>query len=201
MWKKLEVSQQTRLEEKIETIQHHFSKIMEALGLDLANPSIKDTPARVAKMYVDELFSGLDSENFPQMRYFECTDELRKMVLEKEIAVESVCEHHFVPITGKAAVAYIPKNKLIGLSKIPRLVNYFCKKPQLQERLTTEIANALSLLLETDDVAVWIQAKHFCVAIRGIKDQSALTITQDLRGKFKTDRALAEQFLLNIQQS
>jgi GTP cyclohydrolase I len=192
--KKLDISR----EEKIETIQHHFSKIMEALDLDLSDSSLKDTPARVAKMYVDELFSGLNPENFPKMRYFECTDEMRKMVLEKEIAVESVCEHHFVPISGKAAVAYIPKDKLIGLSKIPRLVNYFCKKPQLQERLTTEIASALSLLLETDDVAVWIQAKHFCVATRGIKDPNALTITQDLRGKFKTDLALAEQFLLNI---
>lgn len=186
-------------EEKIETIGHHFAKIMEALGLDLSSPSIADTPRRVAKMYVEELFSGLDSDNFPEMRYFEPPAEKRELVMIKDIAIESMCEHHFVPISGKAAVGYIPNQKLLGLSKIPRLVDYFCRRPQLQERLTSEIFTALSLLLETEDIAIWIEARHFCVTMRGVKDAASTTVTQRFGGRFERESALAEQFLLNLR--
>jgi GTP cyclohydrolase I len=182
-------------EEKLKAIEHHFAKIMQALGLDLTEPSLAKTPERVAKMYVDEFFAGLDPENFPKMTYFDPPDTDGKLVLIRDIAVESICEHHFVPMSGKAHIAYLPKKKILGLSKIPRLVNYFCKRPQVQERLTPQIADALVHLLETEDIAVRIEAKHYCIAMRGIKDTSSLTITQDLRGKFRTDLALAQQFL------
>jgi GTP cyclohydrolase I len=182
--------------EKIEAIEHHFAKIMEMLGLDLSEPSLEDTPRRVAKMYVEELFVGLDPQNFPEISYFAAPSQ--EMIVIKDIVVNSMCEHHFVPMSGKACIAYLPKEKLIGLSKIPRIVEYFCKRPQLQERLTFQIANALSLLLETDDIAVSIEAKHFCVSMRGVKDPESTTLTQDLRGKFKTDALTAQQFFANL---
>ncbi len=184
--------------EKLKAIEYHFAQIMQTLGLDLTQPSLADTPKRVAKMYVDEFFSGLDPENFPRMSFFDPPEADAEMVLIRDITVESICEHHFVPMSGHAYVAYLPNKKIIGLSKIPRLVNYFCRRPQLQERLTAQIANALVHLLETEDVAVWIEAKHYCIAMRGIKDTSSTTVTQDLRGKFRSDSTLAQQFLLSI---
>lgn len=189
----------TAQEEKIETIAHHFGKIMEALGLDISRSPLAETPVRFAKMYVNELFKGLDPDNFPRMSYFDPPSS--EMVLVKEISVESMCEHHFVPISGKASVAYLPNKKLLGLSKIPRLVDYFCRRPQLQERLTSEIASSLSLLLETEDVAVLIEAKHSCVSMRGIKDASSLAVTTDLRGKFRSDPIFAEQFFSVLTRS
>lgn len=184
--------------EKIQAIEHHFAKIMEALGLDLQDPALSETPARVARMYVEELFSGLDPDNFPKIAYFDPPSSQEKnLVMIRNIQIESMCEHHFVPISGRACVAYLPNQKLIGLSKIPRLVRYFCRRPQLQERLTTQIATALSLLLETENVAVKIKAHHYCVSMRGARDAASQTITQELRGKFQTDPILSQQFISN----
>jgi GTP cyclohydrolase IA len=183
----------TSQEEKIRTIEAHFEKILEALGLDLSDESLAKTPRRIAQMYVSELFCGLDPENFPQMSYL--PDNSSNLVLVKEISVNSTCQHHFVPMTGSASVAYIPNGKILGLSKVNRLVDYFCRRPQLQERLTNEIASSLSLILGTEDVAVAITATHACVTMRGIKDKSSITRTHALRGKFQSDTALrAELF-------
>lgn len=187
------------VDEKIETIAHHFGKIMEALGLDINTPSLVDTPKRVAKMYVQELFRGLDPDLFPKMTYFSnpAPEEEGKMVAVRNITFYSMCEHHFVPISGSVSCAYLPQKKLLGLSKINRLVDYFSRRPQIQERLTMQIANSLSMLLETENVAVRILAKHYCVTMRGIQDPHSETLTQDLRGKFLTDASLTQQFLAN----
>ena len=171
--------------EKIEQIQEYFAKIMETLGLDLTNDSLKGTPYRVAKMYVKEIFQGLDPKNKPEARTFSNGYEYRDMVIEKNIQVTSFCEHHFLPFIGKAHVAYISKGKVIGLSKINRLVDYFSRRPQVQERLTLQIADALSEAMETEDVAVFIDSKHLCVSIRGIKDTASSTITSEFRGAFE----------------
>lgn len=186
-------------QEQIETIAHHFGKIMEALGLDISASPLADTPRRVAKMYVEELFRGLDPDLFPKMAYFSAPtpEEKGKIVAIRNITFNSMCEHHFVPMNGSVSIAYVPNKKLLGLSKINRLVDYFSRRPQIQERLTTEIANSLSLLLETDDIAVRILAKHHCVTMRGIQDPNSETLTQDLRGKFLSDPALVQQFLAN----
>ena len=187
------------LDEKIETIAHHFGKIMEALGLDIRTPPLADTPKRVARMYVEELFTGLDPDQFPEMAYFSppAPEEEGKLVAIRDITFNRMCEHHFVPMSGTASIAYLPKKKLLGLSKINRLVDYFSRRPQIQERLTVQIANSLSLLLETEDVAVRILATHQCVTMRGIQDPNSKTLTQDFRGKFLTDASLVQQFLAN----
>ena len=171
-------------EEKIHVIENHFRGIMKALGLDLNDDSLKETPQRVARMYVKEVFSGLNEKNKPEVTLFENKYQYNKMLVEKGITLFSYCEHHFVPIIGKAHVAYISKGKVIGLSKINRLVQYYSSRPQVQERLTVQIAEGLKKAIGTEDVAVIIDAVHLCVASRGIKDTNSSTITANYSGKF-----------------
>ena len=173
--------------EKIDIIQDHFKEIMETLGLDLNDDSLKGTPYRVAKMFVKEIFNGLDPKNKPEARTFSNNYDYNDMVMEKNIQVTSFCEHHFLPFIGKAHVAYIASGKVIGLSKINRLVDYFSRRPQVQERVTLQLADALSEAMETDDVAVFIDSKHLCVSTRGIRDVSSSTITTEFRGAFKEE--------------
>jgi GTP cyclohydrolase I len=171
-------------EEKIRLISQHFKQIMEILGLDLEDDSLRDTPRRVAKMYVKEIFSGLDPKNKPDITLFENNYQYRQMLVEKNITVYSSCEHHFVPIIGKAHVAYYSSGKVIGLSKLNRIVQYYCKRPQVQERLTEDIAAALKEALQTEDVAVVIDAAHLCVASRGVNDVNSTTVTSHYSGRF-----------------
>jgi GTP cyclohydrolase I len=180
--------------EKIDKIQDHFKEIMHTLGLDLEDDSLKGTPYRVAKMYVKEIFNGLDPKNRPEARTFSNNYDYNDMVMEKNIQVTSFCEHHFLPFIGKAHVAYIASGKVIGLSKINRLVDYFSRRPQVQERLTLQIADALSDAMGTEDVAVFIDSKHLCVSTRGIRDVSSSTITTEFRGAFK-DEATQRKFI------
>lgn len=184
---------------KIEAISYHFREIMETLGLDLSDESLSGTPDRVAKMYVEEIFSGLNPENKPKIALFENKYQYRQMLVEKDITLFSNCEHHFVPIYGKAHVAYISSGKVIGLSKLNRIVRYFAQRPQVQERLTEQIARELQTVLETDDVAVLIDAHHMCVSSRGIKDTASSTVTSFYGGKFQKD-STRNEFLtyLNI---
>jgi GTP cyclohydrolase I len=179
---------------KIELIQKHFSEIMHILGLDLSDDSLKGTPYRVAKMFVKEQFKGLDPKNKPKPTLFENNFQYREMLVEKDIHFFSTCEHHFVPIYGKAHVAYISNGKVIGLSKLNRIVDYYSKRPQVQERLTVEIANELKEVLGTEDVAVIMDARHLCVASRGIKDTSSATVTASYSGKFNDMQTRAELF-------
>jgi GTP cyclohydrolase I len=172
-------------EEKLATIAEHFEAILNVLGLDTNHPSLARTPERVAKMYVEELFAGLDPEAFPSPSYFDEGFEPGSLIEVRDITVQSTCEHHFLPFIGTATISYRPKTKILGLSKINRIVDYFARRPQLQERLTQQIADSLSLLLETDDIAVRIEAKHLCVAMRGASDHSSLTVTEILRGTFR----------------
>ena len=172
-------------EEKIEIIEHHFAAIMQTLGLDLSDDSLSGTPYRVAKMYVKEIFSGLNPANKPTLSVFENKYGYHKMLVEKNITLHSNCEHHFVPILGKVHVAYIPAEKVIGLSKINRIVQYYAQRPQVQERLSLQIANELKTALQTNDVAVYIDAKHLCVSTRGVKDESSSTITTIYSGQFE----------------
>lgn len=190
-------------EEKIECIKEHFKGIMETLGLDLSNPSLSQTPNRVAKMYVKEIFSGLDPKNFPEMSFFEndFSDKSHSNIIFVKSNFTSFCEHHFVPMNGIAYVAYLPKKKIIGLSKIPRIINYFSNRPQLQERLSAQIADSLSILLETENVAVSIVANHYCMIARGVKDDSSQTITNVLRGEFSSNAALREEFFNGINRT
>lgn len=178
--------------ERKERIEAHFRSIMLLLGLDLTDDSLKDTPSRVAKMYVDEVFKGLKYENFPKCTTVENKMKYDEMVLEKDIQVSSMCEHHLVTIWGKAHVAYIPKNKVLGLSKINRIVDYFARRPQIQERLNEQVFHALQYILETEDVAVVIEAEHFCVKQRGIQDVNSKTITSKIGGSFKKTEVRAE---------
>lgn len=180
--------------EKKQRIEHHFREIMETLGLDLTDDSLKGTPARVAKMYVEEIFSGLNPKNKPEVALFENKYDYRQMLLEKDITFYSNCEHHFVPLFGKAHVAYISSGSIIGLSKLNRIVNYYAQRPQVQERLTVQIARELKAALQTEDVAIVIEARHLCVSSRGIKDTSASTITSYYGGQFSED-AKRNEFL------
>lgn len=177
---------------KIELIQEHFKEIMQILGLDLKDDSLKGTPYRVAKMYVKEIFSGLDPKNKPKLALFENKYKYNEMLVEKDITLYSNCEHHFVPIVGKAHVAYISNGYVIGLSKINRIVQYFAKRPQVQERLTVQIANELKNALKTEDVAIVIDAKHLCVSSRGVEDRTSSTVTSHFSGKFLNDATKAE---------
>jgi GTP cyclohydrolase I len=179
-------------EDKIEHIQEHFRKIMDILGLDLTDDSLKGTPYRVAKMYVKEIFSGLNPANKPKIALFENKYQYNEMLIEKNILLQSTCEHHFLPIYGKAHVAYIANGKVIGLSKINRIVQYFAKRPQVQERLSMQILEELKTALGTEDVAVYVDAKHMCVSTRGIKDITSSTITTAYSGKFKEDSSRKE---------
>lgn len=182
-------------ESKIEIIAKHFEGIMQTLGLDLKNDSLQETPKRIAKMYVNEIFSGLYKENFPKMTTIENEMQYDQMVLVQRIHVLSVCEHHFQTIDGYATVAYIPGKKVIGLSKINRIVQFFSKRPQVQERLTKQIADCLQTVLETEDVAVHINARHYCVISRGVEDSHSSTTTSDLRGHFKSKSETRTEFL------
>ncbi|WP_024771534.1 GTP cyclohydrolase I FolE [Aquimarina macrocephali] len=170
--------------EKIENIQHHFSEIMKELGLDLTDDSLSGTPYRVAKMYVKELFYGLNPKNRPKISTFDNKYGYQKMLVEHNITIDSSCEHHFLPIVGTAHVGYIPKNKVVGLSKINRLVDYYSHRPQVQERLCLQILKDLQQTLETKDVIVVVSAKHLCVSSRGIKDKSSFTTTIEYGGQF-----------------
>lgn len=174
-------------EEKIVAIAEKFGDIMDILGLDRSDDSLKGTPLRVAKMYVQEVFQGLDPKNRPEPKLFKNNFRYNQMLVEKNITVHSYCEHHFVPIIGKAHVAYISNGNVIGLSKINRVVRYFSKRPQVQERLTEQIAAQLKSDLNTEDVAVYIEADHFCVATRGVEDSSSSTITTHFGGCFEDD--------------
>ncbi len=174
-------------EEKIKTIEHHFEKIMLALGLDLTDDSLRGTPRRVAKMYINELFRGLDPKNKPKMSTFENKYNYAEMLVEKNITIYSNCEHHFLPIVGKAHVAYIPNGKVIGLSKINRIVDYYSRRPQVQERLALQILNEIKTTLGTEDVAVFVDAEHMCVSSRGVQDQTSSTVTIEYSGKFKEE--------------
>lgn len=180
--------------EKIDQIERKFADIMQILGLDLSDDSLRGTPRRVAKMYVQEIFQGLNPANKPEARLFENKYRYGQMLVERDITLHSYCEHHFVPITGKAHVAYISSGKVIGLSKINRIVRYFAKRPQVQERLTEQIAAELKKVLETEDVAVIIEADHMCVSTRGIEDTASSTVTVHYSGKFKTEPYRNELF-------
>jgi len=182
-------------QEKKEKIAKLFGKIMDVMGLDLTDDSLKGTPERVAKMYIDEIFSGLNPNNKPKIALFDNIYQYNQMLVEKNITFYSNCEHHFVPIIGKAHIAYISSGKVIGLSKLNRIVQYYAKRPQVQERLTNQIAEDLKNTLQTDDVAVIIDAKHLCVSSRGIKDDTSATITSYYGGKFNTPTKINE--LLN----
>ena len=170
--------------EKIHNIKKYFAKIMEELGLDLSDDSLSGTPYRFAKMYVKELFYGLNPENKPKLSTFENKYGYQKMVVEQNINIDSSCEHHFLPIVGHAHIAYIPKDKVIGLSKINRIVDYYSHRPQVQERLCLQILKELQDTLETKDVIVVINAKHLCVSSRGIKDKNSFTSTIEYGGCF-----------------
>ena len=170
---------------------------METLGLDLLDDSLKDTPGRVAKMYVKEIFSGLNPSNKPAISLFENKYQYNQMLVEKDISFYSNCEHHFVPIFGKAHVAYISSGTVIGLSKLNRIVNYYAKRPQVQERLTVQIATDLQEILQTKDVAVLMDAKHLCVSSRGIRDNSASTITSFYGGRFN-EESVKRDFMMSI---
>lgn len=188
-------------EEKIRRITTKFTEIMEVLGLDLADDSLAQTPHRVAKMYVNEVFSGLDPKKFPKMTVIENKMNYDQMIVVQGITCLSFCEHHFLPIDGVATVAYIPNKKVIGLSKINRIVQYFSRRPQVQERLTKQITDCLQYILGTDHVAVHVSAKHYCVVMRGIEDTSSITSTSDVRGDFKNRQETREEFLQHIKKS
>lgn len=180
---------------KKKAIAKHFAKIMETMGLDLTDDSLQDTPERVAKMYVDEIFSGLDYNNFPKCTTVENKMNYDAMVVEKDITCISSCEHHFVTIDQKSYIAYIPKQKVLGLSKLNRIAKFFAQRPQIQERFAEQVFHALCFILETEDVAVVVRGKHYCVAQRGVEDSSSSTITSKLGGAFKTDNALRKEFM------
>lgn len=185
-------------DEKIAIIEKHFAAIMDTLGLDLTDDSLRGTPKRVAKMYVQEIFSGLNPANRPAVTLFENKYKYNQMLVEKNITFYSNCEHHFVPIYGKAHVAYISSGKVIGLSKLNRFVQYFAKRPQVQERLSMQIGRELQKILKTEDVAVVIDALHLCVSSRGVNDTSASTVTAFYGGKFK-EETTKQEFLRYLE--
>jgi len=179
-------------EEKKIKIEGLFREIMDVMGLDLNDDSLKGTPKRVAKMYIDEIFSGLNPQNKPKIALFDNKYQYNQMLVEKNIQFYSNCEHHFVPIIGKAHLAYISSGKVIGLSKLNRIVQYYAKRPQVQERFTNQIASHLKEVLETEDVAVIVDAKHLCVSSRGVKDDSSSTVTSYYGGKFNSTKKIVE---------
>ncbi len=182
-------------DEKRERLTTLFTQVTETLGLDLTDDSLCDTPARIAKMYVHEIFSGLDYANFPKITVIENKMRTDEMVMVRDIGITSTCEHHFVTIDGLARIAYLPANKIIGLSKINRLVRFFAQRPQVQERLTQQLLIALQTLLETENVAVSINAVHYCVKARGVMDASSSTTTTALGGTFKSSATTRAEFL------
>ena len=184
-------------EQKYDKLKGLFTEVVDTLGLDLNDDSLAETPHRIAKMYVHEIFSGLDYETFPKIALIENKMQVDEMVKVNNISLTSTCEHHFVTIDGYAKVAYIPNEKIIGLSKINRIVRFFAKRPQVQERLTQQILIALQALLETDNVAVSINATHYCVKSRGVMDATSETSTTALGGDFKTNSNTRAEFLSN----
>lgn len=184
--------------EKIKAISYHFREIMNTLGLDLTDDSLRGTPHRVAKMYVKEIFAGLNPANKPKVALFDNKYEYGQMLVEKNITLFSNCEHHFVPIYGYAHVAYISSGKVIGLSKLNRIVQYYASRPQVQERLTMQIGRELQEILGTKDVAVVINARHMCVASRGIKDSASETVTSFYDGQFN-EQSTKNEFLQHIK--
>lgn len=185
-------------EEKMEKIESKFREIMDVLGLDLNDDSLSGTPKRVAKMYVKEIFSGINPKNHPDVKTFENVYGYKHMLVERDINVNSTCEHHFLPIVGHAHVAYIPNGRVVGLSKLNRIVDHYARRPQVQERLTRQILHALQELLGTDDVAVVIDAKHLCVSSRGIQDESSSTVTASYSGLFDNDVDTRNEFLSHM---
>jgi len=187
------------LSEKTETKTHmikdNMHDLLDVLGMDVEDDSIKDTPKRLAKMYVGELFWGLDYQYFPKCTVVDNKMQAKEMVVRQNVPVKSMCEHHFMPIAGNATVAYLPDKKLIGLSKMDRIVDFFSRRPQVQERLTEQIAAALKFILGTEDVAVVIKAQHFCVSHRGVGSPDSTTVTSRLHGKFFTVSELRAEFL------
>lgn len=179
---------------KMQKIEEHFREIMNILGMDLTDDSLRGTPKRVAKMYVREIFSGLNPQNKPEIALFENKYKYKEMLVEKDITFYSNCEHHFVPIFGKAHVAYISNGQVIGLSKINRVVQYFARRPQVQERLTIQIAEELKRVLNTEDVAIVIDAVHLCVSSRGVQDNDSKTVTSHFGGKFNDESSRREFF-------
>ena len=182
-------------QEKIDKIEKNFNQILDTLGLDRGDDSLIDSPKRIAKMYVNEIFWGLDYEAFPKATVVENKMKYNEMVIVKNISVQSYCEHHFVVIDGLACVAYVPKEKVLGLSKINRIVEYFAKRPQIQERLTEQIYHALCFILETENIAVMIDGDHYCVKSRGVEDTGSSTITSRLGGAFKSDHKARAEFI------
>ncbi len=185
-------------EDSIKNIEYHFDKIMKVLGLDLTDDSLKDTPQRVAKMFINEIFWGLQVNKFPKCTVIENKMKYNEMVTERRIPVNSFCEHHFVAISGSAIVSYIPDKYILGLSKLNRIVDYFSRRPQVQERLTEQIYHATSLILGTENVAVMIKAQHFCVKCRGVSHQDCDTITTKLGGKYLLPSARNEFMTSNL---
>jgi len=181
--------------EKIDIIRNNFQDIMETLGLDMNDDSLQDTPNRVAKMYVNEIFWGLDYEAFPKCTTIDNKMHYDEMVVERGINVQSNCEHHFVVIDGVATVGYIPNKTVLGLSKMNRIVEYFSKRPQVQERLTEQIFHSLQYILDTEDVAVVIDAQHFCVKSRGVEDVGSSTVTSRMGGAFKDNAITRNEFM------
>lgn len=186
-------------ERQLDTIRDSFVEIMTAIGLDLKDDSLNETPTRIAKMYLNEIFWGLDYDNFPKITTIDNKMQYESMLLERCIKVSSTCEHHFIPMMGEAFIAYIPDKKVIGLSKINRIVEFFSRRPQVQERLTEQIFYTLCHLLETDNVAVLIKAEHTCVKLRGVEDVNSDTITSRLGGHFLEGSALRNEFYQSIK--
>ena len=181
-------------------IEKHMREVLQLIGLDLTDDSIEETPVRMAKMYLDEIFTGMDYANFPKITNIRNRMKVSEMVLVNDITLTSTCEHHFVTIDGKVSVAYYPKDWVIGLSKISRVVAFLAQRPQVQERLTEQILTALQTILQTDDVAVYVKATHFCVKCRGIKDTNSYTVTSAFGGVFLEDRETRKEFLSLISK-
>ncbi len=175
-------------------IAKYIYKIMILLNLDLTDDSLKNTPVRISKMYTNEIFSGLNYKNFPKITFMDNKIKVNEMIMIKNILLISTCEHHFITIHGQATVAYIPKNKIIGLSKINRIVQFYAKRPQIQERLTKQVSIVLQVLLETNNVAIILEMDHFCVKARGVCDVKSSTITSSLEGLFKSDKKICNEF-------
>lgn len=184
---------------RFETIKENFRNIMRTLNLDLSDDSLSETPKRVAKMYLNEIFWGLDYDNFPKITTIENKMHYETMLLERNIAVKSSCEHHFLPFMGSAYIAYIPNKRIIGLSKINRVVEFFSRRPQVQERLTEQVYHALSFILGTDSIAVCIKSEHTCVKLRGVEDVNSDTVTSRIGGAFLEKEALRNEFYHSIQ--
>lgn len=180
------------------SIEKHFQSIMELMGLNLEDDSLIKTPQRVAKMYIDEVFWGLGLENFPKITTVENKMKYDEMIIEKDISIKSNCEHHFVPIIGKCHIAYIPNKKVLGLSKLNRVAEYFARRPQIQERLTEQIYFALSYILDTENIAVVIEANHMCVQTRGVEDTNSRTLTSKMGGVFYEKTSPARQEFLSL---